>query len=225
MSDFFVGSSNAMWRFGLVGDSTNPNPLATPKFSDMWYLELYTNDGNQTNIYSKSVRSISEVQLNVTHTTIDQYGKRIHVPQKVDFPSVTMTLYDTIDGKIFDLVSSIYQYSFKNNNTDTKEINSSIRNISSSGIKQKPTGVQPQNHFFTRINIYHFGGIGRGIKHKITLSNPLVSNIAFSTNDYSVAELKTVTITLEPENVFIDSKADPLAIPAWISQGVRKPRD
>jgi hypothetical protein len=222
MSNFLVGSSNAMWRFGLIGNSVNPNSLATPKMTDMWYLELYTNSGNQTNVYSRSVKSVSEVQINVTHNSYDQYGKRIHVPQRVDFPAVTITLYDTADGKIFDLVSSIYEYGFKNNTTRTMEINSAIRDHSKSGLKSKDGISQPQNHYFTQVNIYHFGSIGQGIKHKISLSNPLVSSMSFSNHDYSSSEVRTITMTLEPENVFIDAKANPEAIPSWISQGVNR---
>ena len=221
MSNFLVGSANAMYRFGLLGNTSNSNPVGTPKFSDMWYLELYTNDGNRTDVYSRSVKSVSEVQINVTHTSYDQYGKRIHVPQRVDFPAVTVTLYDTVDGKIFNLASSIYEYGFKNNSTKTMAINDAIKNISSSGLKNKDGVSQPQNHFFNQVNIYHFGAIAKSIKHKITISNPLVSSITFSNNDYSTSELRTITMTLEPENVFIDSAANPDAIPYWISEGVR----
>lgn len=223
MSDFFVGSANAMYRFGLLGNS-NPSPVGTPKFSDMWYLELYTNgEDNVTNVYSRSVKSVSEVQINVTHTSIDQYGKRIHVPQRVDFPAVTITLYDTTDGEIFKLASSMYEYGFKNNATRTMEMTDAIRNISSSGLKSKTDSgaKQPQNHFFTQVNIYHFGSIHPDSKkHKITLSNPLVSSITFSNNDYSTSELRTITMTLEPENVFIDSDTKG-PLPYWISEGVR----
>lgn len=226
MSKFLAGSANAMYRFGLLGNNlNNSNPI--PKFSDLWYLELYTNgEDNVTNVYSQSVKSVSEIQINVTHTSIDQYGKRIHVPQRVDFPAVTIVLYDTVDGKIFNLAKSIFEYGFKNNSTNDKGTDTAIRDISSSGLKNKTNSGarQPQNHFFTEVNIYHFGSIAtdgqRSKKHKITLSNPLVSNITFSNSDYSTSELRTITMTLEPENVFIDSDANPDTIPSWITMGV-----
>lgn len=225
MSDFLVGSENAMYRFGLLG-SSNLNPVGLPKFSDMWYLELFTNAADSvTNVYSRSVKSVSEVQINVTHTSIDQYGKRIHVPQRVDFPAVTITLYDTVDGEIFKLASSIYEYGFKNNATRTMEMTDAIRNISSSGLKNKTDSgaKQPQNHFFTKVSIYHFGYIdSNSKKHKITLLNPLVSSITFSNNDYSTSEWRTITMTLEPENVFIDSNVTDADVPDWISLGVNQ---
>lgn len=224
MSDFLVGSANAMYRFGLLGGSpNNSKSVSTPKFSDLWYLEMYDDKENVSNIYSRSVKSVSEVSLNITHATIDQYGKRIHVPQRVDFPAVTVVLYDTIDGKIFDLVSSIYEYNFKNNKTPTlaPERNTAIRNISSSGVKPRDNASQPHNHYFTQVNIYHFfGHLTEGFKHKITLSNPLISGISFSNHDYSSSELRTITLTLEPENIFIDSNKVHNETPSWITEGL-----
>mgnify|MGYP000196372227 CR=1 FL=1 len=224
MSEFLVGSANAMYRFGLLGGvSDSPKSVSTPKFSDLWYLEMYDDKSNVSNIYSKSVKSVSEVGINVTHATIDQYGKRIHVPQRVDFPAVTVVLYDTIDGKMFDLISSIYEYNFKNNKTQTMERNTAIRDISSSGIKPRDTASQPHNHYFTQVNIYHFfGHLTQSVKHKITLSNPLISGISFSNHDYSSSELRTITLTLEPENIFIDAAHVHTETPSWITAGVPK---
>ncbi len=225
MSNFLVGSGNAMHRFGLIGSSVNPTANAAmpiPKMTDMWYLELYTNDGNKTDVYSRSVKTVSEVQIDVTSNSYDQYGKRIYVPQRVDFSPVTIVLYDTIDGSIFDLVSSIYEYGFKNNTTKSMEINDSIRDHSKYGLKNKDGVSQPQNHYFTQINVYHFGSIYKdSLKHKISLSNPLITNMSFSNHDYSTSEVRTVTMTLQPENVTIDSKAKSSAIPKWISAGVK----
>lgn len=223
MSNFLVGSGNALHRFGLVGNSTGSNDIkATPKMTDMWYLELYTNSGNQTNLYSRSVKTVSEVQIDVTNASYDQYGKRIYVPQRVDFSPVTIVLYDTVDGKIFDLVSQIYEYGFKNNTNKTVEVNTAISDHSNYGLKNKGSVIQPQNHYFTQINIYHFGSLYKdSIKHKISLSNPLVTAISFSNHDYSTSEVRTITMTLQPENIIIDSQAKPEAIPGWISEGVQ----
>lgn len=222
MSNFFVGSGNALHRFGLIGDPVNSTPLPTPKMTDMWYLELYTNDGNQTNIYSRNVKTVSDVQIDITNTSIDQYGKRIYVPQRVDFSPITVMLYDTVDGKIFDLVSSVYEYGFKNNTVKSLEINDAIRNKSNYGLKNKDNSPQPQNHYFTQINIYHFGSIYKdSIKHRIAISNPLITSMSFSNHDYSTSEVRTVTITLQPENIMIDSRAIPSALPDWISAGVK----
>lgn len=225
MSSFLVGSRNAIERFGLIGSPVSPttnSAIPIPKMTDMWYLELYTNSGNQTNVYSRSVKTVSEVQIDVTNASFDQYGKRVYVPQRVDFSPVTLTLYDTVDGKIFDLVSEIYEYGFKNNTNKTVAVDTAISDHTNYGLKNKDgIAPQPQNNYFTQINIYHFINLSPDSKkHKISLFNPLITNFSFSTHDYSTSELRTISLTLQPENVTIDSQSIP-NMPEWIYKGVK----
>ena len=87
---------------------------------------------------------------------------------------------------------------------------------------QRATHEYYHQHF-EKITIYHFfgnlestswimsvrptkfnlGNSGAGTLQKIELINPLVTGITFSGSDYSVTELRTTDLSIQPENIII----------------------
>ena len=109
-------SKNAKHRFGFAGDRGSPI-LKAPKLSDLWYLEFNTvTDGSFNNLQGISAlaKAVGPISINTSTFPIDQYGKRIYVPTRVDFPEVNITMYDTVDGTMFGIAESIYSKFFKN---------------------------------------------------------------------------------------------------------------
>ena len=85
---------------------------------------------------------------------------------------------------------------------------------------------------FEKITVYHFFGnlakagegnksanAGSGTIQKIELINPLVTNITFSPSDYSIAELRTVDMAIQPENIIISNEAE-ANFPEWMTWGM-----
>ena len=59
-----------------------------------------------------------------------------------------------------------------------------------------------------------------GQLNKIEIINPLVSNISISERDYSSTDVKTITITLQPENIIIKPYVGAIATPRWLDDGL-----
>jgi hypothetical protein len=213
-----AGNFGAQKRFGFSQPKGTILSSRVPKFSDQYFVEFKsTNSQLDWQSFSSKVKSVSNIQLQTTSVTVDQYGKRVHVPTRVDFPEVTIEFYDTIDGDTFKLVSDIYENNFKNNtiNTDNGALESAITDVNSGS---KFTGNQ-QLHFFTNVKIFDFFGDieekQSGTIQKIELINPL------SPLDYSSSELRTISITLQPENIKISSKGvRDVTVPNWMTEGL-----
>lgn len=218
------GGNNAGSKFGFSGNHGSPI-TAAPKWTDQYFVEFRTPNGVID--YSSSVKRVSNIDIMTEYLPIDQYGKRIQVPTRVSFPEVTLDLYDVVNGKTFRLARQIYENYFKNNRINTSEgAMSAAVTDNNSGIKFTQSTTQ-QFHYFSKITIFHFfgstGSSGNGYLQKIELINPLVTAISFSESDYSSNDIRTVTLTVAPENVIIkDSKTDigTVASPKWMSLGM-----
>ena len=232
-------SANAKWRFGYSGDPGSPIK-SSPKLSDLWFIEYKTVSGEAgvTLDISGLAKSISHITLMTSTMPIDQYGKRIYVPTRVDFPEVTISMYDTVDGKMFSMAKDIYSKFFKNQDAKVTSANAEEVITSSSEHGRKiPDGKHNYYHqHFEKISVYHFFGnldgpelgappsslprnAGAGTIQKIELINPLVTNITFSPSDYSIAELRTVDMAIQPENIIISNEAE-ANFPEWMTWGM-----
>jgi hypothetical protein len=242
-------SANAKWRFGYepahgykLGDNA-------PKNSDLWFLEYttVTNDAkNDLSNVSVLAKSVSPISIQTSSMPVDQYGKRVYIPTRVDFPEVALTMYDDISGKMFDFVEHIYSKFFMNNDAGAQisgaNAESVLTEVGRHG-RKIPDGKHNYYHqHFEKITIYHFFGNleqtvdsdfvmiagkrfptshnkGQGTLQKIELINPLVTSIQFSGSDYSTTELRTVDLSLQPENIIM-GKPDEVHFPAWMTWGM-----
>lgn len=231
-------SANAKHRFGFAGEHGSPITTA-PKLSDLWFIE-YTPvvDGSKADAtqFSSLAKSVSPISISTASMPIDQYGKRIYVPTRVDFPESTITMYDTVDGKMFDMASSIYSKFFKNQDANVNGANAEevLTSNNMHGRKVPDMKHDYYHQHFEKITVYHFFGnldragppdnisqnAGKGSIQKIELINPLVTNISFSGSDYSATELRTVDLTVQAENIIIGNVADNIAFPSWMTLGM-----
>ena len=242
-------SANARHRFGFGGDPGSLIGDNAPKPSDLWFLEFntVTNDGkNNVEQVGVLAKAVSPISIQTSSMPIDQYGKRVYVPTRVDFPEVSLTLYDDITGKMFDFCSDIYSKFFSNNNAEVSGMNAEemLTGVGNHG-RKIPEGKHKYFHqHFEKVTIYHFFGNlspltwgnvteanallqsnkhfkneGTGHIQKIELINPLVTLIQFSGSDYSTTELRTVDLSLQPENVII-GKPEEVIFPDWMTLGM-----
>lgn len=204
------GSSNAISKFGL--DSSGPT-ISIPKMTDLWYAKIYGVNGPPQEVRHKNIRSVSDINIQITTQTVDQYGKRVHVPTRVDFPSVTITFYDTMDGAIFRMAREVYEYQFGNNrlNPDNK-----FQVADPAGLSGRTSG--PSNsqawHYFTQIELWHMKS--GGTYDRIVIANPIVTSISFSDSNYSTSDVKTITMTMDPENIILRENDTDSSMPEWI---------
>jgi hypothetical protein len=229
-------SANAKHRFGFAGEFGSPIKSA-PKLSDLWFIEFKTVSGGRTydtSRISALAKAVSPISINTATMPIDAYGKRIYIPTRVDFPEVGITMYDTVDGKMFDMAASIYDKFFKNQDAEvTGENAEQVLTDSHAYGRKIPDGKHEYYHqHFEKITIYHFFGnlaqqgpgnrsanAGAGSVQKIELINPLVTNITFSPSDYSSTDLRTMDFSCQPENIIIGSP-DSVLFPDWMTLGM-----
>ena len=233
-------SANAKHRFGFAGEHGSPIKSA-PKLSDLWFIEYKPVSGERTydtSRISALAKAISGISINTSTMPIDQYGKRVYVPTRIDFAEVGITMYDTVDGKMFDIAESIYSKFFKNQ--DAKFTGSNAEQVltdSHAYGRKIPDDKHAYYHqHFEKITIYHFFGnlekpktrgphqavpdyVGTGSVQKIELINPLVTSITFSPSDYSTSEVRTVDLSVQPENIIIGSP-DSVLFPDWMTLGM-----
>jgi len=241
-------SKNAKHRFGFAGDRGSPI-LKAPKLSDLWYLEFNTvTDGGFNNLQGISAlaKAVGGISITTSTMPIDQYGKRVYVPTRVDFPEVNITMYDTVDGTMFGIAESIYSKFFKNQQmgkVSGANAEAVLTSAHRHGRKVPDSSHEYYHQHFEKITIYHFFGnldyyddqeiasgsrsgspipknAGTGTIQKIELINPLVTNISFSPSDYSVTELRTMDLAIQPENIIIGQVAEDVAFPHWMTLGM-----
>ena len=163
-------SSNARYRFGFGGNRGSAITESAPKLSDLWYIEYKpVSDGKTSDVtsFSQVAKAVSPIAIQTSTMPIDQYGKRIYLPTRVDFPEVSLTMYDTVDGKMFDMAESIYSKFFKNQAAKVTGANAETVLTDSHAYGRKIPDVHPDDgriiheyyhQHFEKIIIYHFFG-------------------------------------------------------------------
>ncbi len=206
-----MGSSNAMYKFGL--DSSGPT-TSIPKMTDLWYAKIFDVNGTNLEVRHKNISSVSDINIQITTETVNQYGKRIHVPTRVDFPSVTITFYDTMDGAIFRMARDVYEYQFGNNRLNPESKFQMINDYA--GLSGRiPSNSDTQHwNYFTKIELWHMKS--GGTYDRIVIANPTVTSISFSDSNYSSSEVKTITMTMDPENIILRENDTDRSMPEWI---------
>lgn len=215
-------SRGARKRFGF-GGAPESAITSAPKQADQWFVE-FTNITGSINDISAQAQSVSPITIQTTTQPVDRYGKREYIPTRVDFPEVTVTLYDTVDGKTMVFAKDIYAKMFKNSglSVDAGNMQSTIEDINS-GRKFPSGGTTASHKHFDKVTVYHFFGSfdqGNGFIQRIVLVNPVVTSITFSESDYSASALRTIQITLQPENVVFGTPTQPPAVPLWMQEGL-----
>jgi hypothetical protein len=220
MADIVRDSSGAAKKYGF--SSSHGTALSSaPKLSDQWFLEFKTTDGKNAEEYSAHAKSVSPITIQTSTQPVDKYGKRVYIPTRVDFPEVTVSLYDKVDGSTMNFVNELYARHFKNSsmNVDTG-LADELNSTASHGRKI----VEADDAFksFSSITVYHWFGDqkGGGKAQRIVLVNPVLTSISFSNSDYSSSELRVIDINIQPENVIFGGIETEAAIPSWMNLGL-----
>lgn len=220
MADIIRDSSGARQKFGFGGEPGSVISSA-PKLTNQWFLEFKTTDGKNAEEYSAYAKSVSPITVQTQTQPIDKYGRRIYVPTRVDFPEVSVSLYDKVDGSTMSFVQELYKRYFKNQdmNVDTGLVNE-LDSTANSG--RKLVGTDDAFRSFSSITLYHWFGDQKNGGHaqRIVLVNPVITSITFSNSDYAVSEVRVIDINLQPENVVFGAMESEAAIPSWMNLGI-----
>ena len=240
-------NKNAKNRFGFGG--VGPITLA-PKTGDMFYLEFHDSepiDGNKKLPFNQFAKGVSGVSVATTTIPIDRYGKRVYIPTRMDYPEVQISMYDIVNGKMFDFAQGLYEQFFRNGTmkTDSANIEQSINaNPDEVQGRQFSNKGKSFHNSLEKVVIFHFFGnidgttdqgdprnesqnvkndrtVPRsGAIQKIELINPIVTNITFGPSDYADGQLRTIEIGLQPENVVFSSVTEEVTFPRWLMDGL-----
>ena len=220
MADIVRDSSGAAKKYGF--SSSHGTALSSaPKLSDQWFLEFKTTDGKNAEEYSAYAKSVSPITIQTTTQPVDKYGRRIYIPTRVDFPEVTVSLYDKVDGSTMNFVNELYARHFKNSSMN---VDTGLAEELKSNVSHGRKIVETDDVFksFSYVTVYHWFGDqkGKGHSKRIVLVNPLITSITFSNNDYASSELRVIDINLQPENVILGGIEAEAAIPNWMNLGL-----
>jgi hypothetical protein len=220
MADIIRDSSGARQKFGFGGEPGSAISSA-PKLTNQWFLEFKTTDGKNAEEYSAYAKSVSPITIQTQTQPIDKYGRRIYVPTRVEFPEVSVSLYDKVDGSTMSFAQKLYKRYFKNQdmNVDTGLANE-LNSTTNSG--RKIVDADYAFRSFSSVTIYHWFGDQKNGGHaqRIVLVNPVITSITFSNSDYAVSEARVIDITLQPENVVFGAMETEAAIPNWMNLGI-----
>ena len=185
MADIVRDSSGAAKKYGF--SSSHGTALSSaPKLSDQWFLEFKTTDGKNAEEYSAYAKSVSPITIQTTTQPVDKYGRRIYIPTRVDFPEVTVSLYDKVDGSTMNFVNELYARHFKNSSMN---VDTGLAEELKSNVSHGRKIVETDDVFksFSYVTVYHWFGDqkGKGHSQRIVLVNPLITSITFSNNDYA----------------------------------------
>ena len=220
MADIIRDSSGARQKFGFGGEPGSAISSA-PKLTNQWFLEFKTTDGKNAEEYSAYAKSVSPITIQTQTQPIDKYGRRIYVPTRVEFPEVSVSLYDKVDGSTMSFAQELYKRYFKNQdmNVDTGLANE-LNSTTNSG--RKIVDADDAFRSFSSVTIYHWFGDQKNGGHaqRIVLVNPVITSITFSNSDYAVSEARVIDITLQPENVVFGAMETEAAIPNWMNLGI-----
>ena len=151
-----AGSNQATSKFGFSGDYiTN-----APKMGDMWFIEFIDTVTGLSSGMSSFAKTVSPITISTETVSVDKYGKRVHLPVYVNFPEISVSLYDKTDGSGFTIANELYSNFFKNADlgTESSVLDSTIRDRTSG--RGLPSNAEDTGYYrsFKKIVIYHFFG-------------------------------------------------------------------
>ena len=213
-------SKGAAKKFGFNVNKGAPITSA-PKLSDMWFAEFISPSGVNEEKFSALAKSVSNITIQTTTQPIDKYGRRVYVPTRVDFPEIQFSFYDKVDGSTFAFAQELYTRHFKNQDMPVDSgLDNALMSNENAGRKIPYEDSHLRN--FKRVTVYHWFGnqaSGTGFSQEIILINPIVTSISFAPSDYASSEMRTVEISLQPENIVFGRVTQDAAIPDWMKHG------
>jgi len=231
----------------LYGLKNGPFGYLIPKPKFLFYVEFviratYQLQPTEWNRIGYLVKNIDRPKLQYKVQELDQYNRKRVAYTKVDYPSVNLVMYDTVDGAAAKMVDDYNRFHFgdfsnmlPSDNADTHTsqwTNDSIigsdmtywgyrlknpNNYASAGPINR--GLPGAEYFFDEVKIYEFYG------NKFTmysLMNPKIESVSFDATDVASSDPQEVSMSLNPEGVlfrFIDAPLDYSTIASLVLPG------
>lgn len=219
--------------------------IPKPKFLYYVCFEInaqYNLQSNELNRIGYLVKSVDRPKPQYKTIELDQYNRKRTAYTKVDYPTISLTMHDTVDGAAVKMIDDYNRFHFgdfsnmiSGDNADTHTsqwTNNSItgNDMTYWGYRVKNPnnyinagpvnrGLPGAEYFFDEIKIYEFYG------NKFTmysLMNPKIESINFGPLDNASSEGQDVTITFNPEGIlfrYIDAPIEYSLLASMILPG------
>lgn len=214
--EILANKQYASWFFGA--QSPGQYMYAVPRYKYMFYANFVVNSqaamlypwlrqlGSIDGI-SLKVRSVDRPNVVMTAQKLNQYNRNKVIYTKTEFRQFSMTIWDTVDNKTYDLWRQYYTYYFG----DARQKSPATMGSSpvdpefddSTGWGLRPLGEQA--NFFSEIEVYAIFG---KTYTRTTYLNPKIVEIQwgnFASDD--AASLADVKFTIEYETLRYDPSA------------------
>lgn len=219
--------------------------IPKPKF--LFYVQFviraqYQLPNNEFHRIGYLVKNVDRPKLQYKSQELDQYNRKRVAYTKIDYPSVSLTLHDTVDGAASKMIDDYNRFHFGDfsnmfpgDNSDTHNslwTNNSIigndmtywgyrlknpMNYANAGPINR--GLPGAEYFFDEINIYELYGQNFTM---YSLMNPKIESVNFSSTDTSSADGQEISLTVNPEGVlfrYIDAPLNYSTLASMILPG------
>lgn len=192
-----------------------------PRYRFLFWVNFVRNDLTFNKNYSNwqdgislLVESITRPSLNFNTSTLNQYNKKRIVQSRVDYSPVTVTLFDTVDQKVFSMFHDYFQYYYGDGHASLQSWNYDVTTAEYiPASKDKDFGFNPpsmeiatdnvfsfsSNYFFEKLEVYEFN---HKKFNKYSLIHPKITSFSYDTNSYrDMGSPQYITLTFSYEGV------------------------
>jgi hypothetical protein len=219
------------WPFAanLYGFNNGPFGYLIPKPKFLFYVQFiirasYQLPPSDWPRLGYIVKNVDRPKLQYKIQELDQYNRKRVAYTKIDYPSISLTMYDTVDGSAAQLIDDYNRHNFGDfsnmttgDGPDTHNqfwTNDSItgndmtywgyrvKNPSNYLISDPVNrGLPTAEYFFDEVRIYEFYGNNFTM---YSLMNPKIESVNFDATDVSSSDPQEVTMVLNPEGVLFN---------------------
>lgn len=246
MSSPYVQPLQFPFAANLYGFRNGPFGYLIPKPKFLYYVQFvirasYQLSPNDWNRIGYLVKNVDRPKLQYKTQELDQYNRKRVAYTKIDYPSVSLTMYDTVDGAAAKMIDDYNRHNFGDFSNMTTGDGSDTHNqfwnnnsidgndMTYWGYRAKNPGnylAGPVNrglptaeYFFDEVRIFEFYGNNFTM---YSLMNPKIESVSFDSTDVSSSDPQEVTISLNPEGVlfkYIDAPINYSQIASLILPG------
>jgi len=144
------------------------------------------------------------IQYNVQE--MNQYNKKVLITTGISFPSVNLTMHDTVDDVATKLIKDYTDFYY---NDMSREIRNWRNDVVRGKSHTNQFGYRLRNgvadvDFFESIDIYEFYN---GYYTKYSLANPRIESVSMGNNDYSTSDGNEISMSIKPAGVVYEKLA------------------
>lgn len=156
------------------------------------------------------VKSADRPNIQYNIQEMNQYNKKVLVTTGISFPSVSITLHDTVDDVATKLVKDYTDFYYNDMSQELKNWKNTVVNGKSHsnlfGLRLRNSTADAD--FFESIDVYEFYN---GYYTKYSLANPRIESVSMGNNDYSVGEGNEITMSIKPAGVIYEKMVEEIS--------------